>query len=101
MTFKRFAAVVTVIIAAAFTAQARYADILKIRRANSGIAALRSMSDGEHYTTLQGKSIVRTAYADRNDCTTLFTAPFAVALGHSLGYNGTKLTSGRNPNDCQ
>ena len=79
MTFKRFAAVVTVIIAAAFTVQARYADILKIRRANSGIAALRSMSDGEHYTTLEGKSIVRTAYADRNDRTTLFTAPFAVA----------------------
>ena len=65
MTFKRFAAVITVIIAVNFTAQARYTDILKIRRANRGIAALRSMADGEHYTTLEGKSIVRTAYADR------------------------------------
>ena len=68
-----------VIIAAIFTAQARYTDILKIRRANRGIAALRSMADGEHYTTLEGKSIIRTAYNDRNDRSTLFTAPFAIA----------------------
>ena len=79
MTFKRLAAVITVIIAVNFTAQARYTDILNIRRANRGIAALRSMADGEHYTTLEGKSIVRTAYTDRNDRTTLFTAPFGVA----------------------
>ena len=79
MTFRRAAAVVTVIIAATFTVQARYADILKIRRANSGIAALRSMADGEHYTTLKGKEIIRTAYADNNNHSTLYTAPFAVA----------------------
>ena len=79
MTFKRLAAVVIVIIAANFSVQARYADILKIRRANSGIASLRSMADGEHYTTLSGKEIVRTAYADNNNRTVLYTAPFAVA----------------------
>ena len=79
MTFKRFAAVVTVIIAATFAAQARYTDILKIRRANSGIAALRSMADGEHYTTLEGRDIIRTAYADNSSRDTLYTAPFAVA----------------------
>lgn len=79
MTFKRFAAVVTVIIAATFATQARYTDILKIRRANSGIAALRSMADGEHYTTLEGRDIVRTAYADNSSRETLYTAPFAVA----------------------
>ncbi len=79
MTFKRFAAVVTVIIAATFAAQARYTDILKIRRANSGIAALRSMADGEHYTTLEGKKIIRTAYADNSSREVLYTAPFAVA----------------------
>ena len=79
MTFKRFAAVVTVIIAATFAAQARYTDILKIRRANSGIAALRSMADGEHYTTLEGRDIVRTAYADNSSREVLYTAPFAVA----------------------
>ena len=76
---RKLAAVVMVIIAAIFTAQARYTDILKIRRANRGIAALRSMADGEHYTTLEGKSIIRTAYNDRNDRSTLFTAPFAIA----------------------
>ena len=79
MTFKRFAAVVTVIIAATFAAQARYTDILKIRRANGGIAALRSMADGEHYTTLEGRDIIRTAYADNSSRDTLYTAPFAVA----------------------
>ena len=79
MTFRRAAAVVIVIIAATFTVQARYADILKIRRANSGIAALRSMTDGEHYTALKGKEIIRTAYADNNNHSTLYTAPFAVA----------------------
>lgn len=79
MTFKRFAAVVTVIIAATFAAQARYTDILKIRRANSGIAALRSMADGEHYTTLEGRDIIRTAYADNSSRDTLYIAPFAVA----------------------
>ena len=70
---------VIVIIAATFTVQARYADILKIRRANSGIAALRSMSDGEHYTTLEGKEIVRTAYANRAERSVLYTVPFAIA----------------------
>ncbi|MBQ5700544.1 MAG: DPP IV N-terminal domain-containing protein, partial [Alistipes sp.] len=79
MTFRRAAAVVIVIIAATFTVQARYADILKIRRANSGIAALRSMADGEHYTTLEGKEIVRTAYANRAERSVLYTAPFAIA----------------------
>ena len=79
MTFRRAAAVVIVIIAATFTVQARYADILKIRRANSGIAALRSMSDGEHYTTLEGKEIVRTAYANRAERSVLYTVPFAIA----------------------
>ena len=79
MTFRRAAAVVIVIIAATFNVQARYADILKIRRANSGIAALRSMADGEHYTTLEGKDIVRTAYANRAERSVLYTAPFAIA----------------------
>ena len=79
MIFRRLAAVVAVIIAATFTTTARYTDILKIRRANSGIAALRSMADGEHYTTLEGKKIVRTTYADNDNRQVLYTAPFAVA----------------------
>ena len=79
MTFRRAAAVVIVIIAATFTVQARYTDILKIRRANSGIAALRSMADGEHYTTLEGRDIVRTSYANRSEKEVLYTAPFTIA----------------------
>jgi len=61
------------------TSWASYNDILKIRRANRGIAALRSMSDGEHYTTLEGSSVVSTSYLDRKERDTLFTAPFVVA----------------------
>ena len=37
------------------------------------------MADGEHYTTLEGKEIVRTAYANRAERSVLYTAPFAIA----------------------
>lgn len=77
------AAVVIVAIAATLTAQGSYSDILKIRRANRGISALRSMKDGEHYTVLSKNSIIRTAYADKSKSDTLFTAPCAVA-GYTL-----------------
>ncbi len=70
---------VIVAIAATLTAQGSYSDILKIRRANRGISALRSMKDGEHYTVLSKNAIIRTAYADKSKSDTLFTAPFAVA----------------------
>lgn len=60
-------------------ASASYSDILNIRRANKGIAALRSMNDGESYTTLEGRNVVRTSYADRNNRQVLHTAPFDVA----------------------
>ena len=74
---------VIVAIAATLTAQGSYSDILKIRRANRGISALRSMKDGEHYTVLSKNSIIRTAYADKSKSDTLFTAPCAVA-GYTL-----------------
>ena len=78
MIFRRFAAVVIVAIAATLSAEAKYTDILKIARANSGIAALRTMNDGAYYTTLEGKAVVSTAYANKGERTTLFTAPYAV-----------------------
>ena len=78
MTFRRAAAMI-VIIAATFTVQARYTDILKIRRANSGIAALRSMADGEHYTVMSKNAIIRRSYSDKGLCDTLFISPFAIA----------------------
>lgn len=83
MIFRRLAAVVIVAIAATLTAQGSYSDILKIRRANRGISALRSMKDGEHYTVLSKNAIIRTAYADKSKSDTLFTAPCAVA-GYTL-----------------
>ncbi|MBQ9137637.1 MAG: DPP IV N-terminal domain-containing protein [Alistipes sp.] len=83
MTFKRLTVMIATIITAAFTTQARYTDILKIRQANSGIGALRSMRDGEHFTTLSGKHLLRSAYSDTKSQDTLFVAPFAVA-GYTL-----------------
>lgn len=74
---------VIVAIAATLTAQGSYTDILKIRQANRGISALRSMKDGEHYTVLSKNAIIRTAYADKSKRDTLFTAPCAVA-GYTL-----------------
>ncbi len=74
---------VIVAIAATLTAKGSYTDILKIRQANRGISALRSMNDGEHYTVLSKNSIIRTAYADKSKSDTLFTAPCAVA-GYTL-----------------
>jgi len=81
--FRRLAAVVIVAIAATLTAQGSYSDILKIRRANRGISALRSMKDGEHYTVLSKNSILCRSYSDKSVCDTLFTAPCAVA-GYTL-----------------
>ena len=81
--FRRFAAVVIVTIAATLTAAGSYNDILTIRSANRGIAALRSMNDGEHYTVLSKNAIIRRAYSDQRVCDTLFVAPFAIA-GYTL-----------------
>ena len=66
-----------------YSAEARYVDILKIRQANSGISALRSMADGEHYTTLKGRNLLRSAYSGGGVKDTLFVAPFAAA-GYTL-----------------
>ena len=62
-------------------ASPNYSDILKIRRANRGIPALKPMADGEHYTTLErGKTVIKHAYSDKSKKDTLFTLPFAAAL---------------------
>lgn len=80
MISKRLAATsLFVMVAASLFAAPSYSDILKVRRANKGIAALRTMSDGEHYTTLSSASVVRRPYTDYQQADTLFTAPFAAA----------------------
>ncbi|MBQ2424694.1 MAG: hypothetical protein II262_07830 [Alistipes sp.] len=84
--FRRFAAVVIVAIAATLTAKGSYNDILKIRSANRGISALRSMNDGVHYTVMTKNSIIRRSYCDKTKCDTLFVSPFAIA-GYTLSAN--------------
>ena len=84
--FRRFAAVVIVAIAATLTAKGSYNDILKIRSANRGISALRSMNDGVHYTVMTKNAIIRRSYCDKAKCDTLFVSPFAIA-GYTLSAN--------------
>ena len=47
------------------TVQARgeYAEIARLRSMNETVRGIRSMADGEHYTTLEGSNIIRHSYA--------------------------------------
>ena len=60
--------------ATAFASSSDYESVLRTRRANRTVTGMRPMSDGDHYTTLCGNSLVRYSYADRRDSTVLFTA---------------------------
>ncbi len=44
-------------------AQNEYAEIARLRGMNQTVRGIRSMADGEHYTTLEGSNIVRHSYA--------------------------------------
>ena len=62
------ASLITLLAAAllgAGTAQARneYAEIARLRGMNQTVRGIRSMADGEHYTTLEGSNIIRHSYA--------------------------------------
>lgn len=73
-------------------ASPKYSDVLKIRRANSGIAALKPMADPEYYTTLgAGKAIIKHSYSDKNQRDTLFMLPFAAASYTLSADNSTVL----------
>ena len=56
-----------------------YDRILALRRANAGIAGMRSMNDGEHYTFRSAEGISRRSYADRSKSQLLQAVPFAYA----------------------
>ena len=56
----------------------KYADIAKCRAANGAIYGVRSMADGEHFTIINGKQIVRCSYADRTDSLVLFEGDFRI-----------------------
>lgn len=55
-----------------------YKDIAKCRAANGAIYGVRSMADGEHFTIIEGKKIVRCSYADRADSLVLHESNFAI-----------------------
>ena len=64
---------------ATFASTIKYEDIVKCRAANGAIYGVRSMADGEHFTIIKGKQIVRCSYADRADSLVLFEGDFKIA----------------------
>ena len=74
---------VAVLLAAATTATAAAQDdydrLMNLRRANGGIAGMRSMRDGERYTFRSREGISVRSYADRSRTELLQAVPFAYA----------------------
>ena len=56
----------------------KYEDIAKCRAANGAIYGVRSMADGEHFTIIKGKQIVRCSYANRTDSLVVFEGDFRI-----------------------
>ena len=63
---------------ATYASTIKYDDIVKCRAANGAIYGVRSMADGEHFTIIKGKKIVRCSYADRADSLVLFEDDFRI-----------------------
>ena len=63
---------------ATYASTVKYADIAKCRAANGAIYGVRSMADGEHFTIIKDKQIVRCAYADRTDSLVVFEGDFRI-----------------------
>ena len=66
-------------IVATYASTIKYEDIAKCRAANGAIYGVRSMADGEHFTIIKGKKIVRCSYADRADSLLLYEGDFRIA----------------------
>ncbi|MBR2326718.1 MAG: S9 family peptidase [Alistipes sp.] len=62
----------------AYGSTIKYQDIAKCRAANRAIYGVRSMADGEHFTIIKGKQIVRCSYADRADSLVVFEGDFRI-----------------------
>ena len=62
----------------AYGSTVKYEDIAKCRAANGAIYGVRSMADGEHFTIIKGKQIVRCSYADRADSLVVFEGDFRI-----------------------
>ena len=78
---KRLLLLVATLLATAVTfgSTIKYADIVKCRAANGAIYGVRSMADGEHFTIIKGKDIVRCSYADRADSLVLLKGNFSIS----------------------
>ena len=63
---------------ATYASTIKYEDIAKCRAANGAIYGVRSMADGEHFTIIKGKQIVRCSYADRKDSLVVFEGNFRI-----------------------
>ena len=64
---------------ATYASTVKYEDIAKCRAANGAIYGVRSMADGEHFTIIKGKQIVRCSYADRADSLVMFECDFRIS----------------------
>ena len=51
------------VLGTAAAAQNEYAAIAELKAMNRSVQGLRSMADGEHYTTLEQGNVLRYAYA--------------------------------------
>ena len=78
---KRLLLLVATLLATAVTfgSTIKYADIVKCRAANGAIYGVRSMADGEHFTIIKGKDVVRCSYADRADSLVLLKGSFSIS----------------------
>ena len=74
-----FAVAVLCATAAVYGSTVEYKDIVKCRAANKSIYGVRSMADGEHFTIIDGKKIVRCSYANRADSLVVFEGDFRIA----------------------
>lgn len=78
-----------------------YDDIATGKLAARSVGGLRPMSDGEHYTTLSKRAVLRWRYVDGALVDTVFRAPegFPGVAGYEFSNDGAKivLTTGREP----
>ena len=63
----------------AYMPRPTYADVDEVRRANISIRGIRSMADGEHFTKVRGKEIIRSPYQNHRQEEILFNLPAAPA----------------------
>ena len=72
-------AIATLLTVVSLYARDDYDRILALRRANPGIAGMRTMNDGEHYTVRTSDGIARRSYTDRHGSEMLQPVPFPFA----------------------